>query len=399
MTWLPLLTLAPAPAAQSSQPSTTVRLCRVDVSPCQREVNLPPGEEVTLGLLIGMNEYAGIPPDHELIAWHFRLLLEGDEAITFPDVDVTGMPFRERDRPQSALAGLNLLNEGVRTSSATGSYYRVKNSYSLLDRRLEYAVTIVANAAGGVAQPGLRPGAGKEALLGTLTLRGSEAGTARLVIDLAEPGASKLVTLSPTGEFNAVDLHARGPLSLINVGESAEKLRLEGQAWSDVPDGQESYMPLTRIFRIEVWDTESLPAWRGGSGQPLATFTNIQPDDEGFFTVRDVPAELIPEGTYDLRNAGEGIISHVQRNVRFDFLDSQPGDGPKVIWVSLGRLTSGDINGDNVVDDHDLSALAASFGRQVHETETGALADFNHDGVVDGQDFSLMAANYGKRGE
>jgi hypothetical protein len=397
--WLPLLVLVEAAASQTGLPSPTVELCRIDVSPCQREVSLAPGEEVTLALIIRAPESANNSDGQSLFAWDVRLVLEDSNVVDLPDMAARGLLFREQDRPQSALAGLNLLNAGTLTDPSAGSYYRVKNSYSESDSRLEYAITTVAGEAGKLAQNQLDLEAGEEVLLGTLTLRGNRSGTARIVVDSTSPTASKLVLLDPSGELTVVDLSVRDSLALVNVGPEAERTRLEGQVWSDVPVGQDSFQPFTRPFGIEFWKQGSLPESQGGTDLPLPTFSNLRADDNGLFVIKDLSQALVPEGTYDLRAIGEGTLPYIHENVRIEASVHRPGDPPQVLTAILGPLRSGDLNGDAVVDIHDLSLFASSFGREVRETASGPSADFNGDGVVDGQDFSLMAANYGSRGD
>ena len=397
--WLPLLILAQASAFQPGQLSPTLELCRVDVSPCQREVNLAPGEEVTLALFVRIPESASGRPGRSIVGWHVRLKVVGSDVVEFPGAETTGLPFREQAGPASALAGMNPINAGPPGDRAGGNYYRIKNSYSAGERSLEYAVTIVGGKAGQSAQPQLRLKSGEKTLLGTLALRGRRAGIARLVADSTEPTASKLVMLNSAGELSVIELANREPLAQVNVGPAAEKVRLEGQIWSDVPTGEDSRQPFSKPFSMEVWEKDAVPKWQGGPDEPLATFNHVRPDDNGQFAIKDLPAELIPVGTYDLRVAADGALSYLFRDVRIEPSVSQSSGSTQVIIVSVGPIPSGDLNGDNLVNDSDVSQLASNFGRQIGETEDGSTADFNDDGVVDGQDFSLLAANYGRRGE
>ena len=399
LSWLPLLVLAQSSASQPGQLSPTLELCRIDVSPCQREVNLAPGEEVTLALFAGLPESAGGRPGRSIVGWHVRLKVVGSDVAEFPDAEATGIPFREQAGPAAALAGMNPLNAGRPGDRAGGNYYRIKNSYSAGERSLEYAVTIVGGKAGQRAQPQVELNAGEKTLLGTLALRGRRAGIARLVADSTEPTASKLVMLNSAGELSVIDLASREPLAQVNVGPAAEKVRLEGQIWSDVPTGEGSRQPFSKPFSMEVWEKDAVPKWQGGPDLPLATFKHVRPDDNGEFAIKDLPAELIPVGAYDLRIIAEGALSYLFRDVRIEPSVSQSGGSTQVISVTVGPLPSGDLNGDNLVDESDLSQLVSNFGSEVRETEASSLADFNDDGVVDGQDFSLLAANYGRRGE
>ncbi len=399
VSWLPVLLLVEGSASQASQPSATVKLCRIDVSPCQQEVNLASGEDVTLALIVRVPESAGNSAGHSLFAWHFRLTLEGNEVVDFPDAAERGLPFSEQDLPQSALAGLNFLNAGAPEDPSTGSYYRIKNSYSESDSRLDYTITTVAGEAGQQAQPQLNLKAGEEIFLGTLTLRGNRTGSARLAVDSTGPAASKLVMLDPSGEFNVVDLADRDSLAVVNVGPEAEKTRLEGRVWSDIPVDKDSFRPFTRPFRIEFRKQGAFPESQGGTDLPPPTFSNLRADDNGIFAIRDISLEVVPEGTYNLRATGVGTLPYIHKNVRIEASVQLPDYPPQVLEVNLGPLRSGDLNGDAVVDIHDLSRFVSSFGREGGKTASGLEADFNGDGVIDGQDFSLMAANYGSRGE
>jgi hypothetical protein len=174
---------------------------------------------------------------------------------------------------------------------------------------------------------------------------------------------------------------------------------MEGQIWSDVPEGEGDHQPFGKPFRLEVWNQSSVPAWLGGTDLPLATFDNLRADDAGTFVVRDLPTGFIPNGVYNLRAIGDGTLPYLyEENLRVES-PAPSAPSPHTVTVTIGPLSSGDLNGDNVVDDADLNHLVSNFGREVREVETGQLADFNDDGVVDGQDFSLMAANYGRQGK
>lgn len=397
--WLPLLVLFHASALQPAQPSPTIELCRNDVIPCQSEVNIAPGEEVTLALFVRAPESASDRPVRILVGWHLRLKVEGNEVVDFPDGETMGAPFREQMSLHAKLVGMNPLDSGPQRSASTTNYYRIRNSYSERDRQLDYAVIIVGSETGLDPQSQLELAAGDEALLGTLTLRGSGPGTARLVADFTTPMPSKLVVINSSGELNVIELAAQETLARLNVGPDAEEVRLEGQIWSDVPAGEGSQQPYTSPFRLEVWKRGAVPRWQGGTDLPLVTFNNVQADNNGYFAISDIPTQFVTGGTYDLRAIGSGRLPHLLRNVQIKSSDHQGGNRPQVVSVIVGPLSSGDLNGDNLVNENDLIELMSSFGREVRDLKVGLLADLNNDGVVDGQDFSLIAANYGRRGE
>ena len=399
MAWLPLLVFFPTSASQPGQPYPKLELCRIDVSPCQREVNLAPGEEVTLAISVRAPESTIASPAQSLVAWHLRLAIEGSGVIDFPDSGTHGMPFREHDAPQSALASMSPIDVVGQASPPAGKYFRVKNSYLERDRRLEYAIALVGNRPEEPGNPYLKMSAGEALVLGTLTLRGNGAGTARLVIDSADTNASTLVMLGQSGELYPIELQHGEILASVNVEPAIRKIRLEGQIWSDVPDRHEPYQTFSKPFRLEIWESDSVPAWQGGSDVPLATFNGLSADDSGAFAIEYLPAEFILGNTYALRVTGHGTLSYKYDNLRIEAPVNKVNGSIQVVSVTLGPLHSGDLNGDNLVNDDDLSRLAASFGRGVRDAEIGTLADFNSDGVVDGQDFSLMGANYGRQGE
>ena len=117
-------------------------------------------------------------------------------------------------------------------------------------------------------------------------------------------------------------------------------------------------------------------------------------DSEGHFQIRDIPATLVPPGVYDLRIRGESTLSSLDSGVAIP-----SGSSPSVTTVSPERLRQGDIDANNLVDDLDLEALKASFGKLEIDDGYNPIADFNRDKVIDGQDFSRLAQNFGARGE
>ena len=318
--------------------------------------------------------------------------------IDLPDARSTGLPIQEQAHPQAALTGMGPWNARAQADPNIGSYFRVRNSYSEEERLLEYAVAFVPGEVSEEAHPQLMLAPGRQVLLGALAIRGSGVGTARIAVDSTAPGSSMLVTANSFDELSVTDSAHQDSLAWVNVGPDAEKVRLEGRALSDVPSGVNSRLPFTRPFRIEVWRQDAVPAWQGGTDLPLATFNNVRPDNNGDFAVRDLPTEFIQAGTYDLRATGDGILSYLYEDLRIHHSVQYSGNLPQVISVTVGPFSSGDLDGDNLINDNDLSLLESSFGKEVGETDSGPLPDFNADGVVDGQDFSLMAANYGTRG-
>ena len=332
-------------ASQVGQPSPTFELCRIDVSPCQREVNLAPGEEVTLALLVRSPDSASISPDWSLVAWHLKMRVGGDNVIGFPDVGSAVTPFIESTGALTALSGVNPINAGIQADTASSNFYRVRNSYSETERQLDYAIAILRGENAGQAQPSPGFMAGEKALLGTLTLRGAGTGTAQLSIDSGEPSASKMVLRTSSGELDVIEVPSREPLARVNVGPDAEKLRLKGKIASDIPGNEGEYQPFGKPFKIEVWQRDATPSWQGGPDMPLATFSNILGDQHGSFVIRDIPTRFVSGGTYDLRVIGNGTLPYIKREVPINPSDRQSGNLLNIVDFAVGPLASGDLNG------------------------------------------------------
>ena len=160
------------------------------------------GEEVTLAPSVRAPVSSSLTPGQLLAAWHIRLKVEGGNVVDLPDAQATGMPFQEQARPQAALTDMGLLNARAQADPTIGSYFRVKNSYSGPDRLLEYAVTLVSSDVSEKAHPQITLTPGEQVLLGTLAIRGSGVGTARIAVDSTDPDSSMLVTANSFSELS-----------------------------------------------------------------------------------------------------------------------------------------------------------------------------------------------------
>ena len=67
--------------------------------------------------------------------------------------------------------------------------------------------------------------------------------------------------------------------------------------------------------------------------------------------------------------------------------------------LAFGALSAGDINGDNVVDGVDLSALIAAYNSLSGNPAYNPNADFDCNGNVDGVDLSALISNYNQLGD
>jgi len=240
---------------------------------------------------------------------------------------------------------------------------------------------------------------GEKRLLGLLTIEADAIGKVNFIPVPDKNAGSKIAVLDELGEVRVVDAAGRTPLAVVNVGPNAEKARIEGQVWSNVPRHDGELTPFQELFQVEIWRQGAVPAWNGGQDQPLVTYFNIAANKGGSFSVSDLSPQLIPSGIYDIRLKGENTLSAVQKGINIDTSGDGTSELPYVVSADFGPLAGGDLNGDNLIGEEDLLALKSVFGVRSRSVDGGMAADLNGDGVIDGQDFSLMAVNFGKQGE
>ncbi len=384
----------------ADNPVVTIQVCRINVTPCQRKVNLPVDGEVTLGLYLNAAESLNWSEANSLIAWEVHLRLTGGAGAGLAVlVGPNGAPVREQGESGLVLDGLVRLSPDT-DLAATDSYYRVQNSYDLVTGQLDFSVTLIgfspSNSSDGLMF--LEPGA--QLLLGLITLQG----VAPVSSDLVAAGSSgppfQIVTITQSGAVTPRAVGGSGePLSVANVGPAAEKARLRGLVWAQKTEVEKPPRPFRRRFTLTFWTAGAVPRWRGGEDMPALSFANLSAEESAGFTVNDLPPELVPAGVYDLRVNGVGTLSVLAPAVVVDTSGADSDNLPVVVSVDFGSLPSGDINGDNRVDTTDLSALKSGFGKDGKDIAFNPAADFNGDAVVDGQDFSLMAVNLYRVGQ
>ena len=402
----PLLLNSPPPAYSvnpaASADAATIQVCRIDVTPCQREVNLPVGEEVTLGLYLDTTEELNLPEAHSLVAWEFHFQLISTARVEVVPTGSAGGPVQERGNPALVLDGLNRLSSNAGQVAAAGRYYRVQNSYDSNTGQIDFSVTLVGFSRENRSANTIAITPGSRLLLGMITLSGVAPGSAELVAADSSPTAFQVVTVTESGaestRLTPLVAGAGSPLAVVNVGPAAEKARLEGLVWQQTPVGAEK-RPFERQFTLTFWKTGAVPSWLGGDAEPVAAFANLTADRKAEFTVTDISEELLPSGVYDLRVNGVGALSDLVSDVTIDTSGEAPGSLPVTVSVDFGIMRSGDLNGDNVVDSTDLSALKSSFGDVKGNAAFNPTADLNADRVVDVQDFSLLTANLNGVGE
>ena len=408
----PLLLNSPPPAYSinpaASADTATIKVCRIDVTPCQREVNLPVDGEITLGLYLDaaddLNPMQSQPESQSLVAWEFHFQLISTAGVEVVPTGSAGGPVREQGTPALVLDGLPRLSLDSEPTTAVGRYYRVQNSYDSNTGQIDFSVTLVGFSRENRSANTIAITPGSRLLLGMITLSGVAPGSAELVAADSSPTAFQIVTVTESGaqagEVTPLETNtdAGSSLAVVNVGPAAEKARLEGLVWQQTPVGAEK-RPFERQFTLTFWKTGAVPSWLGGDAEPVAAFANLTADRKAEFTVTDISPELIPSGVYDLRVNGVGALSDLVSDVTIDTSGDAPGSLPATVSVDFGVMRSGDINGDNVVDSADLSALKSGFGKANDAPAFNPTADLNGDRVVDVQDFSLLTANLNSVGE
>ena len=386
--------------AQSDGLLLKLSLCRSYVIPCQRNVNLPTGGSVTLDLRLAAPAATPDGKPLALVGWYAGLRLSGAAGLHPIPADTLGNPVRERGEPELALNDLIPLSRGTaNTALATLSYLRVRNRFDAAAGRLDYGIATVGHLSRPTHPPDLPLSPGSDLLLGRVTWQGSRTGRTELAAVDSAPDAVKAVILDAAGNQATATVSTAKPLAVVNVGNRAEKARLLGRVWADLPAPEGLRHPIAGKFAVQFWPAGAIPHWQGGNDAPAVTFTNVSSDQDGNFTIRDLPPELMPSGLYDLRVITHGALPATVRNVPVDTSGPAGVRLPALVAVNFGALTSGDLNGDYIIDDNDLAVLRLRFARLAGGKDGDDLTDLNRDGITDGQDFSLLAANLGKKGK
>ncbi|HLF04373.1 MAG TPA: dockerin type I domain-containing protein [Dehalococcoidia bacterium] len=378
-----VLASLPGPAAAQAPP-LTLSLCRAAVQPCQREVNLLPGQTVALDLVL-----TGASP-LPVIAWETHLKLSNGLAVEVAPAGGSADPVQEQGDALLALDGLNKL--AGQANQASAQYFTVQNRYLAESGQLDYTVALLRPGS-ALPEPRVAPLSDSGGLLlGRITIRGVAQG----VVDIV-PAVSgvpfRVVGLTPSGEMVSQEaISFASPLARINVDPLRAPVSLLGQVALPAPSGAGALTP--RVLAISFWEPGAAPPWHGGSALPVAVFDGIPVGQPGAFQVTDIVPEVLPPGVYDVRIKVSGGLSQLAPGFALPPLAGSPA-----LPLSFGPPRFGDVNGDGIVDAADLGALRGSFGRLSAEPGYSVLADFNADHVVDGQDFSMLALSFGQPGE
>lgn len=338
--------VTPAPT-RSQSPTAVFSLCRTSVRPCQREVNLLPGQAVTLDLVLRYSDGNALP----VAVWEAHLKLAGAGSVELVSPAGSAGPVRQQGDPRLALDALKGLTDGG--SQVDAQYFTVQNRYSAASGELHYAVTLMGFGAAGPASRvetlQIRDGM----VLGRITLRSTSSGVVDIVPGLVG-NTFQAVSVSPSGELVPVEIAAVAvPLARINAGPGLAPVSLLGQVAS--PAWWPAFGAALPELSASFWEPAVLPPWRGGAALLVAVFDVIAPDSVGAFRVDDIPPVVLPPGAYNVRIKLPGALSQVVPDVVLP-----PVSGGS---LTFGAPRYGDINGDDVVDAADLMLLRAGFGR------------------------------------
>ncbi|MBN1190881.1 MAG: Ig-like domain-containing protein [Dehalococcoidales bacterium] len=105
-----------------------------------------------------------------------------------------------------------------------------------------------------------------------------------------------------------------------------------------------------------------------------------------FCGIAVVQARGVEPGTYDISVAGPHCLTNVRCNVEITY--------PSV-FVEMGTLIEGDVNGDDEINIQDFGIFRGSYGRLFWQEGFNEQADFDCNGKVNISDFGLLVANYG----
>ena len=390
-----LLSLNTPTPARSANPDLELQICPTEMAPpCPDDVELRVGDKVTLDLLLTA-ENGAAANTRWLVGWELHLQLTGAAAVEVATDGNAGRPVQERGDRRLFLNDRLPLRANART--ANRHYYRIQNSYDSATGRLDYSVVL----AGYSTEPpidGLQPLAGDNGLLlGRITLHAIAPGE----VELRPRSATSFqaAVLTPDGKIIPLTARARS-LTVDVLLEDDPTLPppiLRGRVWAQSVRGQDRSRPFNRPLTLTFWQAGAVPPWRGGTDRPLAIFSGLTADSTGRFAVRNLPPNVRPGESYDLRVKGLGTLSARASGITIP--TGNPNPLRPLLTVDFSPLRDGDISGDNRVENSDVAALRAAFGYSETSANFNPAADFNGDGVVDGQDFSRLAANFDQVGQ
>ncbi len=392
------------PPAYADDGLARLRICRINVTPCQSNVNLLINNEVDLGLYLEPGPGLPTANDLRLAGWEFYLGFVGDGLVKPALLQQAVKPVLEPDARQPARKGAGSPKYTLPVLQPEGAgYYVAHNRMDNKTRQIDYAAVMVnpnpgsppEQAASGL--PALNPW--PTLLLGQIRIKGTRNGVVHLVTAGVAGQPSQVVLQNESGELAAETVETEAPLAVINVGRGQEKARMQGRVWTQGRLGQGKRMPYRAEFSLTFWQPGAVPPWLGGNGKPTAIYAGLTLAENGSFTLRDLNASILPSGVYALRVHGANTLSYLLPQLEVDTGHGDAAALPRVIRVNLGPLAVGDLNGDELVDRADLEILKPWFGKEDGDPGFQVKFDLTGDEIVDSQDFSLLAANLGRVGE
>ena len=393
--------LAARPIAHASDDFPALKLCRSHVVPCQRNLNLPVGGEVSLDLVLSAPEGYSTRRGWPLMAWYLRLLVGDTGTVALEAAGPSGNPVQEIGLPELALEGLKPLPpDGSVSETDPGTFLGLLNRYEPATGLIEYGINLLAKPDAEGLPGGPRIVRGKDLLLGKLKLRGMEPGRTDIAADNAYPNPLEVLYVKSSRRLFTANLNAAHPLATVNVGLAAEQARLRGTANGPMP-WQGIVHPLAgRDIALEFWASDADSVENRKEKAPVAVFSGIRTDEAGNFLLTDLAESIVPPGTYDLRLRPAGALSTLTRGQKIGIgPDGATELLPTVTRVEFGPVIYGDLSGNNAIGRSDLEIIRHHFGQQPDLYEEEPLADFNGDNIIDGQDFSLVAMNFEEVGE
>lgn len=381
----------PTPPALTSAPQVTVDICRAAVEPCQREVNLAVGDTVGLDLFLERPGTGDAGDPQWLVAWETHFQLTNGAAVFLADAPDSGGPVREQGNGRFALEGLTRLGDSSQDEADGNAiqYFSVQNRYDAGSGRLDHAVILLRfNPLEPVPRALPFPDRSR-LLLGRIELRGVAHGMVNIGGDNSSGMPFQAVLLDQSGQLDQVFPGAANtPLATVDVGPAGGTVELEGRVARQRPTA----------LVIAFWEPGSLPPWKNGTAEPIATFYDVQADANGRFRVPDLSPSVLPAGTYDIRVKGRNTLGGLVPNITIPMPASNITE-PTVVNIAPGRLRDGDVDGNHIVDRLDLLALKNSFGRLAASPGYDHRADFNQDSLIDSQDFSSLAQSYNSQSD
>ena len=371
-----------------------LQVCRAWVQPCQNVVGIAPGDMATLDLRLQVTGISRVQQPVKLVAWETHFTTTGPPTTGVALRPTGGRPVQERGDGDYVLNGLSRLQD--RTDGRMGRYFTIQNRHDPDSSSLDYSITLLDFAEPGATTAGIPLANGGPFLLGRIALQGTADGEVGILAAEPSENSSQFVLLDRRGGTTTIRPNgSESPLARVRVGKDVESGEVRGQVTSQYPEELQDRSWLPMPLSVSFWPPGAIPPWRRGNAAPLATFSKLSTDRDGWFRVTDISASLLPAGIYDLRASGPGALSGLAPRVVVPAPDDSSQPPPQVRL----RLRWGDTDGNNVVDRRDLADLRAAFGQLRGADGYIEVADLNRDRVIDGLDFSLMARNLGKRGQ